>query len=142
VRPWVCMQTGAVHGLERGPAAPEATLRPRPVRTEDADGGGALACARCLARVTRTGERISVGGGHEHTFANPEGYSYRIGCFARAAVVAVGGSSAYWTWFQGFRWTIELCGDCGEHLGWLFRSADSEFHGLILDRLVSLDEDA
>jgi hypothetical protein len=91
--------------------------------------------------VTTTAARIEAGGGHEHTFVNPHGIRYHIGCFATAAgCVPVGEPSAYWTWFPGHTWRIEVCRNCREHLGWLFESADSEFHGLVLDRLAEVED--
>ncbi|HSB61576.1 MAG TPA: cereblon family protein, partial [Vicinamibacteria bacterium] len=101
--------------------------------------GGVLACAFCLREVTTAAARISVGGAHEHSFVNPHGLRFRIGCFADAAGRTAGEPSTYWTWFPGHSWQVELCATCGEHLGWLFRSADTLFHGLILDRLVEVD---
>lgn len=127
--------------LQRQPEKPAGTLRPAPLEGEGEDRGGVLACARCLTPVTTTGARIAVGGAHEHTFVNPHGLRFHIGCFAKAAgCIAVGAASTYWSWFAGHSWQIEHCGACGDHLGWLFRSADSAFHGLILDRLVELDD--
>jgi hypothetical protein len=132
-----------VYALKGGSEAPAPTRRREPLPIEDDGGGELLACARCLRAVTTSGARIEVGGAHEHRFANPSGYRYHIGCFARASgCVPVGQASTYWTWFPGFSWQIEQCGECGEHLGWRFRSADSVFHGLILARLVEVEERA
>jgi hypothetical protein len=101
-----------------------------------------LACHRCLSTVTDDASRITVGGAHAHHFVNPHGIEFHVGCFADApGCVAFGAASTYWSWFPGFAWQIELCAGCGEHLGWLFRSADAVFHGLILDRLVEVAGD-
>ena len=100
-----------------------------------------LACAACLAAVTTTDARIEVGGQHEHSFVNPHGYTYRIGCFASAPGCAGDGpSSTFWTWFPGYAWQIAYCARCGEHLGWVFRSEAHRFLGLILDRLTEVGE--
>jgi hypothetical protein len=125
--------------LQRGPALPKEDVRPDPQRNERNEGDRVLACASCLGAVTTSAARIEVGGRHEHSFVNPHGLRFRIGCFAAASAVPVGEASAYWTWFPGFQWQIELCAACGGHLGWRFLSADSTFHGLILDRLVEVD---
>jgi hypothetical protein len=90
--------------------------------------------------VTRSAARIEMSGAHEHRFVNPHGIEYRIGCFAWAELLAVGASSRYWTWFAGFTWQVEVCRGCDEHLGWRFASADSGFHGLILERLLEVQE--
>jgi hypothetical protein len=111
-------------------------LDPAPVR-EGADGSF-IACARCHHAVTSASARIEVAGAHEHTFDNPAGIRFTIGCFSRAACAAQGPPSTYWTWFPGYSWELEACGRCGAHLGWRFRSSTDLFHGLILDRLVEL----
>jgi hypothetical protein len=46
----------------------------------------------------------------------------------------------YWTWFPGYSWQVELCGHCDEQLGWIYRSSDADFHGLILDRLIEVKD--
>ncbi len=111
--------------------------------TRDREGRGpegALVCARCRNLVTSRASAVSMGGTHAHTFANPHGLEFRIGCFADApGCREVGEESAYWTWFPGFTWRVSVCRDCGEHLGWLFRSPDARFFGLILDHLSQAD---
>jgi hypothetical protein len=95
-----------------------------------------------LSQVTTPRAAIAVSGSHEHVFRNPEGLSFRIGCFASAAgCVAVGPRSSYWTWFPGHSWQVALCAGCRTQLGWRF-SGERPFHGLILDRLVELVADA
>jgi hypothetical protein len=120
--------------------APRATVRPETGPREDEADARVLACARCLQPITTTAARTEVGGAHEHTFANPEGYQFHIGCFARATgCAAVGDPSTYWSWFAGYSWQVELCSACGEHLGWLFRAKGHRFHGFVLDRLVEVE---
>ena len=120
--------------------APRPTVRPEAAPGEDEGDARVLACARCLQPITTTAARTEVGGAHEHTFANPEGYQFHIGCFARATgCAAVGDPSTYWSWFAGYSWQVELCSACGEHLGWLFRAKGHLFHGLVLDRLVEVE---
>jgi hypothetical protein len=129
-----CLRRGAAEPAREGQARPEDHKHPRQ--------GRLLACAFCRRPITTDGARIEVGGAHSHSFSNPEGVRFRIGCFADAFGLApVGARSRYWTWFPGFSWQVELCGGCGEQLGWLYRSADSAFHGLILDRLIEKDAD-
>jgi hypothetical protein len=100
-----------------------------------------LACAFCENAVTTSASRIEVDGSHEHTFANPAGYAYHIGCFSRAnGCVPEGQSTEAWSWFPPHRWRVGRCSACGEHIGWQFRSpTGGGFHGLILDRLVERD---
>jgi hypothetical protein len=113
----------------------------RPESESREDRGSRLACSVCLQPITATAARIVVDGDHDHTFTNPEGVRFHIGCFSDATNCAVvGPTSTYWTWFPPYSWQVEVCATCRQHLGWLFRQARDRFHGLILDRLVELDE--
>jgi hypothetical protein len=96
-----------------------------------------LLCATCRHVVTDQRQRIAVQGGHEHTFANPHGITYRIGCFRDAHGCAVVGEAlAEFTWFPGYAWRVGLCTNCQTHLGWRFESRQDYFHGLVLNRLT------
>jgi hypothetical protein len=120
-----------------GHPAPEETDETEIRAEERTRGGGFLLCAACGHRITHNGEKIRVQGAHEHTFANPHGYFFRIGCFRTAAGCRHGtGETTDFSWFSGFAWRIETCANCSLHLGWAFRSGTDGFHGLILDRLV------
>ncbi len=96
-----------------------------------------LYCAVCFSAVTEDGERISLEGSHEHTFVNPLGVSFHIGCFRDApGCTPLGNGTEEWTWFRGFSWEIVICSNCRTHLGWFYlsRGGDS-FFGLILEQL-------
>jgi hypothetical protein len=97
-----------------------------------------ILCRACRHPITRPGERISVDGAHRHTFANPSGLVFEVGCFRQAdGCGAVGPKSAEFTWFAGYAWRVGICAACGIHLGWRFTSqAGHTFHALILDRLI------
>jgi len=83
-----------------------------------------------------------MAGEHAHTFTNPHGLRFRIGCFADVTGCLVEGEpTTYWTWFPGYAWQMENCGSCRTHLGWRFRAPQHLFHGLILDRLAEIEED-
>jgi len=126
--------------LKAGRDTPEGTVRPGASAQEGDGDGRVLACAGCLQPITTADARIEVGGAHEHTFANPAGFQYHIGCFARATGCAtVGEPSADWSWFAGHTWQVEHCSACREHLGWLFRAEGHLFHGFVLDRLVEIE---
>lgn len=123
------------------PAKPALEAPPQPALSDGGQSRRILACAYCRRAITTAATRIEMRRAHEHAFTNPHGVRYRIGCFARAAgCEAVGPPSDFWTWFPPYAWQIEQCKGCGEHLGWLFRTADHRFHGLILDRLLELEE--
>ncbi len=96
-------------------------------------------CRQCLNIITYPDERMAVHGSHQHTFANPHGIVFEIGCFKTVKGCGyVGPSSDEFSWFPGYRWRIAACLRCLMHLGWLFDSPDSDsFHGLILDRILT-----
>lgn len=100
-----------------------------------------LLCRQCLQVITSPSERIAIEGTHRHTFANPHGIVFEIGCFGSVIGCGYAGPpSDEFSWFKGFRWQVAVCIQCLSHLGWLFTSSGYEsFHGLILDRLVAED---
>jgi hypothetical protein len=123
---------------------------PAPVKSARPDtahgGGGAnLVCARCRHVITTSGEEMEIDGLREHSQVNPHGVVWTFRCYGRApGCVPVGAPSTEFTWFPGHSWQIVQCGGCAWHLGWLFRSPDRRFHGLIAGRLVeaAADDDA
>jgi hypothetical protein len=137
------LETGApCWALRNPPGAPDASTTSE-TRAETRDEEPAvLACATCREPVTTEAERMEVAGAHQHSFMNPHGFYYRIGCFAAAqALKAEGGWSGDWSWFPPCEWQIQRCARCDEHLGWLFRAAERRFYGLVLDRLIRLGSD-
>ena len=99
-----------------------------------------LACAACQRVITSTADRTEMAGSHEHTFINPDGQSFRIGCFSNATgLLRVGPSTLEYTWFPGYTWQGEVCAGCRVFLGWLYRRGDHRFHGLILESLIEVD---
>jgi len=100
-------------------------------------GGRYLLCGLCGHRITHTGEGIGVGGSHRHTFANPCGHVFRIGCFRTAPGCRPASTETTdFSWFTGYAWRIQVCANCFSHMGWEFRSEGHGFHGLILERIV------
>ena len=97
-----------------------------------------IRCKQCGAPITSPDERMVLQGAHEHTFTNPHGIVFHIGCFRSASGCGyTGAPTEEFSWFRGFFWRLALCRQCLTHLGWLFTSSGSlRFHGLILDRLV------
>ncbi|MGE0491522.1 MAG: cereblon family protein [Vulcanimicrobiota bacterium] len=98
----------------------------------------AIVCRACGAAVTSSRQAIEIDGRHEHTFRNPAGYSFHVLCFREApGVRAMGAPTTEACWFAGYAWSLALCGECQQHLGWRYSSAEqSPFHGLIATRLV------
>lgn len=100
-----------------------------------------ILCRQCGRVITDMSKQIVVNGAHRHTFANPEGIVYEIGCFISApGCVYTGTPTDEFTWFKGFSWRVALCQICLTHLGWLYiGSAYYRFNGLILERLIFPD---
>lgn len=87
--------------------------------------------------ITSKEERTTVAGAHEHTFANPHGYVFRVGCYSAApGCIGFGQVSTEFPWFAGYAWQVALCSKCTEHIGWRFTSRDHIFLGLIVSKLV------
>jgi hypothetical protein len=103
-----------------------------------ADPEAVILCRRCGHLITRPRDRIFKDGNHRHTFANPSGIVFEIGCFSHAEGCGPSGEPTdEFTWFRGYRWRLALCRACFVHLGWQFASlgGSSGFWGLILNRL-------
>jgi hypothetical protein len=97
-----------------------------------------ICCAACDHEVTRAEYRTERDGGFEHSFPNPAGIVFHIGCFAEAnGCGAIGEASSEFSWFAGYTWRVALCKHCRTHLGWLFESSDDTFWGQILPRLYT-----
>ena len=125
--------------LKQEPAGAGALPRGLPADEEETSAGDPLRllCAACRHPITTRGDRIEVGGRHEHHVVNQHGYAFHLGCFAAApGAIGAGPATDEWTWFQGFTWQLAHCRGCARHLGWLYRAPSQTFWGLILDRLV------
>lgn len=109
---------------------------PDPDRVRESEPTHWLQCLHCNHNVTRVSAGLDVNGKHEHSFINPAGVIYRIGCFGHApGVIEVGEASGHFTWFAGYVWRIALCARCERHLGWGFHSSEANFFGLVLAEL-------
>ena len=99
-----------------------------------------LYCFICGQVITQPVQGIRVQGAHKHTFTNPGGHRFEIGCFREApGCEQVGEFTDFYSWFDGYTWSYAMCGSCRVHLGWIYRGEDS-FFGLVLDRLLSSKE--
>ena len=108
----------------------------RTIREADTGGSNPLRCAACDHPITERGYRTEMSGAHEHTFVNPAGFAYVIGCFVAAPGCAYTGQpETAFSWFPGWSWQIAICGHCRIHLGWIYRLSGQQFHGLILAAL-------
>jgi hypothetical protein len=95
-------------------------------------------CANCRSPITDASDRCAIQGKTAHTFANPSGAVFQIGCFSTAVNIRISGlPTSEFTWFPGYLWQGVICAICGTHLGWQFTS-ENRFFGLIMNRLVSI----
>lgn len=93
-------------------------------------------CKECNAVVTEPEAAIYVERRHEHTFRNPAGYSFHVLCFASApGTIEVGAPTDADSWFPEYAWSLALCSNCHQHLGWWYEGK-SIFVGLIATRVV------
>jgi hypothetical protein len=96
-----------------------------------------ILCRACSNAVTHPGFKILRDNRFSHTFANPYGHVFEIGCFSRAqGCVKASAESDEFPWFKGYRWSVGACRRCRTQLGWVFSSGRDTFYGLILDTLV------
>ncbi len=96
-----------------------------------------ILCRSCQSLVTATKFQIEVNQKFSHTFANPLGHVFEIGCFCQAqGCVAASSRSNEFSWFVGFSWRIGVCAYCSTHLGWIFSSETNKFYGLIIEKLI------
>ena len=96
----------------------------------------ALRCVVCEHRITERAYRIEIADAHEHVFVNPSGIQYRIGCYAAApGCIHLGATESAFSWFPGWSWQVAACAQCRTHVGWIYRLAGQQFHGLIVNAL-------
>jgi hypothetical protein len=101
-------------------------------KSVDETGEHALVCVACGHRISDEDYRIQMLGAHEHTFVNPHGVVHHIGCFAAApGCIHLGSTETAFSWFPGWTWQVAACARCRAHVGWIYRNAGEQFHGLI-----------
>lgn len=104
---------------------------------EEAVTENLIICRLCNNIITKPSNILDVEGNHIHTFSNPEGVVYRIGCFKEAVgCIPVSEPTYDFTWFPGYRWSVVVCANCLNHLGWHYSSDSSSFFGLVLAYLT------
>lgn len=133
-------RVGRSRRAEQPPGSGE-TPRPGGASEPEVAESAAILCKACGAAITAREHAIEVDGRHAHTFFNPAGVLYEIGCFAAAPGCANAGRlTAEFSWFADYRWRYAFCAGCGAHLGWQFVGrADDAFWGLVLARLIEAE---
>jgi len=90
--------------------------------------------------ITTSKAAFEIEGKHRHTFFNPHGIVYEIGCFSRAPGCTVSGRpTTDFSWFSGFAWRYAHCSGCRQHLGWQFISSGRDFFGLVTSKLTEME---
>ena len=113
------------------PATGASTSPGRDVTDDDA-----IRCAACGHAITDRHARMDMNGAHEHTFVNPGGFVHRVGCYLSApGCVHTGPTESAFSYFPGYTWQLAVCSRCRVHLGWIFRCAGQQFHGLLVENL-------
>lgn len=123
----------------RGKADQAGGRRPKLKDSKKTDDPGkeAIRCRNCGGIVTSFDAKTSVDGGHTHTFFNPAGIVFELGCFSSAPGCSpLGEATSEFTWFAGCTWRFSVCRGCGAHLGWLYEGRGKNFFGLILANLL------
>jgi hypothetical protein len=96
----------------------------------------ALRCRACKHVITQRSYRTERSGAYEHTFVNPGGFMHTLGCFVAApGCTYQGDPETAFSWFPGWAWQIAVCARCHAHVGWIFRLAPEQFHGLLIAAL-------
>ena len=61
-----------------------------------------ILCRQCHQAITKPADRIAMQGSHAHTFANPHGIVFEIGCFRNVRGCGYAGvASDDFSWFAG-----------------------------------------
>ena len=126
--------------MSKGEPLPEAVFKDGQQQDDDEQefsGQEKILCRQCLQLITTAAERIEIQGSHQHTFSNPAGLLFQIGCFRLVpGCVLVSPPEAEWSWFSGYCWQVVLCSSCATHMGWRYTGGSDSFYGLILHRLL------
>lgn len=94
-------------------------------------------CRYCKNNITAPKYAIEIDGKYNHTFTNPVGKTFRIGCFSSAnGCLNYSEHTLENTWFSGFAWCYAICSECRSHLGWYYEKRSENFYGLILENLI------
>ena len=134
--------TGDIYFLREPPDEPgtdgDIAILEKEAEEPTAEEEEYILCRQCRQAITRPADRLSIQGSHRHTFANPHGIVFDIGCFRNVIGCGyAGAASNEFTWFAGYSWRVCYCVMCLTHLGWIFSSQGGDFfHGLILDKLI------
>ena len=119
---------------DREKSSGRPSVESKPKNADDVEN--ALYCKACGQLVTAKNQAIEVSSSFHHTFFNPAGIVFELGCYKQASGGRrAGPPSSEFSWFPGYLWRFALCSGCQTHLGWHFDSGTDAFWGLILNKL-------
>jgi cereblon len=105
------------------------------------EGEEAFLCFLCKTKITEKKFLISISDGTPfHSFTNPYGIAFNVMTVSYCEMVVEASERVLeHTWFPGYDWSILICANCREHLGWKYHSSDqqpSNFYALIRGKLI------
>lgn len=105
------------------------------------NGGKSLHCIHCGSAVTSSDRILEIAGRFRHVFVNPAGMRCELlTLLSCPGASLVGEATLDHTWFEGYRWRLALCQNCGMHLGWHYEALSNtiplDFWGLLLAHLT------
>lgn len=83
-----------------------------------------IKCCRCKSKLAKRSDLVEMScDGPVGTHVNPHGFVHSIITVNNATGLAlVGTSSKEYSWFPGYSWTIGECANCGNNIGWFFKT--------------------
>ena len=117
------------------------TTAVRLVSEEEEAPEHAVVCRRCGQPISSSRHRFSFRASSSiQVFPNPQGMMMKICTFRAAHDLALRSvPTDAFTWFEGYAWTVAVCGRCEEHLGWRYDavggSVPARFYGFLVDRV-------
>lgn len=95
-----------------------------------------ITCTNCNSLITKSEYRISIDNQNSHSFFNPYRFIFNIVCFSEASgCTETGLPCSQFSWFPPYKWQICFCSNCTQHIGWKFIHSNSQFYGLILEKI-------
>jgi len=125
------MDCGTAYLLRKGTSEQKTGSVELPQKS-DTEAEKCVRCKKCDHKLTNPDLSIAP---YEGTYRNPFGVSFHVVFYSDASGARdLGSPTTVYTWFPGYGWSMALCRQCGEHLGWWW-SGPERFIGLIATRI-------
>ncbi|HBD08953.1 MAG TPA: hypothetical protein DCZ69_11895 [Syntrophobacteraceae bacterium] len=87
------------------------------------NGKNAFHCFFCGLAITSSDRFTTISHSNIHCFTNPSGLRCEIYTFSSCpGAIPYGQPTDEHSWFPEFRWSLALCRQCKNHLGWHYTS--------------------